>query len=252
MLADGCDNFAPDRKEAGRLLEGCPELRDLVRGNRAFLGRAVTWAARQGIAQFLDLGAGLLVDGHPGVHESAAAVIPDARVAYVDNDPMVVNHVEARLTFGEALQAAAACKVVRTAEADVTDVSAVLGHEAVKTAIDPAKPVCVVLGLVLAVMPAAQAREIVAEYAARTAPGSLLVVSCAVFDAATWKTLRSASTTATPFPRNHTQRQIAGFLAGLELVPPGLVAAEGWRGGWQDATRPGGGACIVAGVARKP
>ncbi|HEV2253219.1 MAG TPA: SAM-dependent methyltransferase [Streptosporangiaceae bacterium] len=59
VLAGGYDNFAADQDKAGRLLAACPGLRDMVRDNRAFLGRAVTWAASQGIAQFLDLGTGL-------------------------------------------------------------------------------------------------------------------------------------------------------------------------------------------------
>ena len=55
----GKDHYAADRAEAERLLAIYPPLRDLVRENRAFVTQAVTWAARQGIGQFIDLGAGL-------------------------------------------------------------------------------------------------------------------------------------------------------------------------------------------------
>lgn len=241
VLAGGYDNFAADRDEAGRLLEACPRLRDLVRDNRAFLGRAVTWAAGQGIAQFLDLGTGLPL--RPAVHESARAVIPGARVAYIDNDLMVCSHVRAVLATDERVQAA---------RADLTDVSAVLGHEAVKAVIDPAEPVCLILGLVLGLMPAARAREVVAGYADLVAPGSFVVISCARFDdGAMWNQVRAACTAASP--RNHTRRTIGGFLAGLDLVPPGLAAAQRWRGGWGDtlAMLPGP-AYVLAAVARKP
>jgi hypothetical protein len=240
VLAGGYDNFAVDRDEAARLLEGCPGLRDMVRQNRAFLGRAVTWAASQGVAQFIDLGAGLPL--RPAVHASARAVIPDARVAYVDNDAMVCSHVLAVLATDERVQAVAA---------DLADPPAVLGHEAVRAVIDPAEPVCVILGLVPGLMGAPRAREVVAGYADLIAPGSCVVILCArVDDDVMWKGLRTACTAATP--RNHTRGQIAGFLGGLGLVPPGLTAAQGWRGGWRDVrATPPGPAYVQAGVASK-
>ena len=74
----------------------------MVRDNRAFLGRAVTWAAGHGIAQFLDLGTGLPL--RPAVHESARAVIPDARIGYVDNDAMACSRVQAPLATDEGVQ----------------------------------------------------------------------------------------------------------------------------------------------------
>jgi WD40 repeat protein len=58
-LLGGHDNYAADREQAERLLKICPSLRDAVRDNRAFIARAVTWAARQGIRQFADLGTGV-------------------------------------------------------------------------------------------------------------------------------------------------------------------------------------------------
>jgi hypothetical protein len=241
VLAGGYDNFAADRDEAGRLLEACPGLRDMARANRAFLGRAVTWAAGQGIAQFLDLGAGLPL--RPAVHESARAVIPDARTAYVDNDLLVCSHVRAVLATDERVQAA---------QADLTDMSAVLGQEAVKAVIDPAEPVCLIFGLVLNLMAARRAREVVAGYADQVAPGSLVVITCArVDDEVMWKGLRAACTTASP--RNHTRRTVEGFLAGLKLVPPGLMAGRGWRGGWGDTLPMSPGSVyVLAAVARKP
>ena len=88
----GKDNFAADRAEADRLVALYPPLPALVRENRQFLIKAVGWAARRGIGQFIDLGAGLPVS--PSVHQAARAVLPAARVAYVDTDPVV-------LTFGQ-------------------------------------------------------------------------------------------------------------------------------------------------------
>jgi len=58
-LLGGKDNFAADRIQAARLIELDPSLPLLVRQNREFVSRVVTWAAGRGIRQFLDLGAGL-------------------------------------------------------------------------------------------------------------------------------------------------------------------------------------------------
>jgi hypothetical protein len=80
----GSTNFAADRDEAARLLAADPRLPELARQNRAFLARAVTHVARQGVAQFIDVGAGLPTS--PSTHEAAGAVLPGARVAYVDHD----------------------------------------------------------------------------------------------------------------------------------------------------------------------
>jgi S-adenosyl methyltransferase len=53
------NNFAADRAEAERLLDIYPRLQQLARENRLFLANAVTWAAKQGIGQFLDIGSRL-------------------------------------------------------------------------------------------------------------------------------------------------------------------------------------------------
>ncbi len=68
------DHYGADQAEAERLLAIYPPLRDLVRENRAFVTQAVSWAARQGIGQLIDLGAGL--PASPPVHQAARAVLP--------------------------------------------------------------------------------------------------------------------------------------------------------------------------------
>jgi S-adenosyl methyltransferase len=101
-------------------------------------------------------------------------------------------------------------------------------------------------------MPARQAREVVAAYAGRAAPGSYVVISCGrCDDEALWEQLREAYTAAELY--NHSPAELAGFLDGLEPVPPGIAAAQGWRGGWNDApVTPPGPAYVLAAVARKP
>jgi hypothetical protein len=235
-LLGGHDSFPADRELAGRLLEICPSLRGAARDNRAFLGRAVTWAARQGISQFADLGNGM--PARPSAGDAARAVIPGARTACIDNDPLVISRARALLAASD-----------RTAEAvaDLAAPAAVLAHPGVRAVIDPAEPACIIPGLVLSLMPARQAREVVAGYADLVAPGSYVAISCGrCDDEALWKQLREAYTAAGIY--DHASGDVEGFLSGLELVPPGLVAAQNWRGGWHDVrAAPPGPAYTLAG-----
>lgn len=135
--------------------------------------------------------------------------------------------------------------------ANLTDPAAVLADPAFRAVIDMAESVCLVFSLMLTLMPAWQAREVVAAYADRAAPGSYVVVSCGRYDdAALWKQLAVAYTPTDL--HNHSPGEVEGFLAGLKPVPPRLTAAQSWRGGWHDMpAAPPGPAYVLAGVARK-
>jgi len=123
------DHYAADRAGAEWLLAIYPPLRDLVQENRAFVTQAVTWAARKGIGQFIDLGAGL--PASPSVHQAARAVLPSARVAYVDIDPVVLSHARALLATDNGVTAISA---------DLRDPAGVLAHPELRAVIDPARP----------------------------------------------------------------------------------------------------------------
>src|SRR5215469_9553486 len=93
----GKDNFAADRDAAEQAIAANPGIVADVRANRAFLVRAVRCLAEEhGILQFLDIGTGLPTAGN--THEVAQAVTPEARIVYVDNDPVVLSHAKALLT----------------------------------------------------------------------------------------------------------------------------------------------------------
>ena len=83
-LLDGKDHFAVDREVAEKLLAVAPTAAEVMRDNRQFLARAATWAAQNGIRQFIDIGCGMPTT--PNTHQSAQAVAADARVAYIDID----------------------------------------------------------------------------------------------------------------------------------------------------------------------
>ena len=97
-LLDGKDNFAVDREVAQRMMAVAPLTAEVTRENRQFLARAVAWAANRGITQFIDLGCGLPTA--PNTHETARAIAAGARVAYLDNDAVVLSHLHALAAKG--------------------------------------------------------------------------------------------------------------------------------------------------------
>jgi len=237
----GKDNFAADRELAAQIAALSPDWVQACRDNRQFVGRAVAWAAAQGIRQFLDLGAGLPT--HPAVHEAAREIIPDPRVCYVDNDPVVVAHARALLTKPAD---------VGVAQVDLSDPVGVLEHPKVTNLVDRSEPVCVLLAMILHFYDPVTAAAIVHEYASRLAPGSALAISCGRNDdPAMWQRMRESCTAATTY--NHTRDELRSFFGALHLVPPGLTLARAWRGGMADApARPPAPAYVLAAVGVRP
>ncbi len=236
----GKDHYAADRAEAERLLAIYPPLRDLVRENRAFVTQAVSWAARQGIGQFIDLGAGL--PASPPVHQAARAVLPAARVAYVDIDPVVLSHARALLTSDDGVTAVAA---------DLRDPATVLAHPELRAVIDPARPAGIILGAVLHFLDAAAARAVTGGYARLMAPGSCLIISVARYDDEALGKKLSAEYTAATW-HNHSRADVVSFFAGLELVGPGVAEAGTWRAWMPEPVLRRREGHVLAGVARKP
>jgi len=221
-LLFGKDNFAADRAAAERLMESRLDPRRLALANRGFLRRTVHFLARQGISQFLDLGSGLPTS--PSVHEVAREVIPDARVVYVDHDPIVVAHNDALLATRDG---------VVTIRADVRDPDAVLGHEALARCLDFGRPVAVLLLSVLHfISPEEDAPGIVARFRERMALGSYLAISIGTSDGADPEMLAEATDTYARARMPFTLRsraQIMDLFEGFELVEPGLVSLPEWR-----------------------
>src|SRR5215472_7660695 len=139
---------------AQRLLAAAPLAGEVTRENRQFMARAVTWAAGQGISQFIDLGCGMPTV--PNTHGTARAVIADARVAYVDNDPVVLTHLRALAAKGDPR--------VTVVGGDVREVDAILG--AVAAGIDLTAPACLLMGFLLHFFAPGEARDLVATYVA--------------------------------------------------------------------------------------
>ena len=202
--------------------------------------QAITWAARQGIGQFIDLGAGL--PASPAVHQTARAVLPSTQVAYIDIDPVVLSHARALLATRDGVAAV---------EADLRDPAAVLAHPELRAVIDLAEPVGVILGAVLHFLDADATRAVTAEYARRMAPGSCLAISCARYDDEALGKRLSAEYTAATW-HNHSRADVESLFAGLDLVGPGVAEAGTWRAWMPEPVMRHRDGHVLAGVARKP
>jgi S-adenosyl methyltransferase len=242
-LLGGKDNFAADRQAAARLLEAVPGAAVAARENRAFLGRAVRFLAEEaGIRQFLDLGAGL--PAARAVHEIVVGCVPPPRVVYVDNDPVVVRHAEA--LAGGVLG-------VDTIRADLRQPWEVFARPAARRLINLAEPVAILL---VAVLHFVEEHEdpwaLVNCYKDMMAPGSFLVISHVTADHLSPGAAQQAQDAydgASAPGVARSREQIAGFLAGLDLVAPGLVNVSAWRPG--HIGPPPGPALFYAGIGRK-
>lgn len=248
----GSNNYAVDREFAEKQLARAPEIREAVRENRAFLRRAVRFAAESGIRQFVDIGSGLPTQG--SVHEIADEVVPGAsRVVYIDNEP--VAHAHAQIL----LEDTADPDRHRALAGDFFD-GAELWERVLAEGIDPREPICLLTVALLHLLPAEQKPEtVLAFYRDQLAPGSLLVLSHACLDTGDESAQQAFGQISDDYRSRTSMKgdsglrgrsEIAEFFGDFELLDPGLVWLPQWR---PDSPFVGDPARTraVAGVARK-
>jgi hypothetical protein len=240
----GKDNFAVDRELAEAVLRREPRARQVAFANRRFLGRAVEFLAQTGIKQFLDLGAGL--PSQNNVHEVAQRVCPDARVVYVDNDPVVLNHAEALLATNDSTI------VIRE---DMREPERILANPDVQRIIDFSQPVAVLFAFVLHfVTNEEDPWGVVSAMTEPLVPGSYLALSHGALDgppADAVAEIRERYKNASAPMVYRDRAAITRFFDGFELVDPGVVHLTEWRSDELERARPGG-EWGLAGVGRKP
>ncbi|MEV0677428.1 SAM-dependent methyltransferase [Actinosynnema sp. NPDC050436] len=241
-MLGGAHNLAVDRAmatEAARLLPSTPRL---VRMNRAYLRRVVTHLVESGIDQFLDIGSGIPTVGN--VHE----VAPDAKVVYVDKDPVAVAHSEL-LLFGN--------ENATVVQGDLRDPDGLLSHPQVLRLLDFDRPVAVLMLMVLHFVPDAdEPWQLVARYRDHLAPGSYLAVSHVTDDrqSAAWRGVARTAAQSRDSLNNRSHPEVLEFFEGFELEEPGLVGCGLWRpqGRGDISDNAEENTLIYAGLGRKP
>jgi S-adenosyl methyltransferase len=243
-LLGGKDNYEADRVATDAVLAIYPGVLFNAKANRTFLGRAVRFLAGEaGIRQFLDIGTGIPTAGN--THQVAQDVAPEARVVYVDYDPVVLAHARALLTSNEA-------GATRYIDADLRDTDTILSQA--RQLLDFTKPVAITLLAILHAIPEDdQPHAIVAKLLDAVPPGSYLALShiaSDLLDVATQQGITGVSDQMIQQDfafRSHDE--VTRFFDGTDLVPPGLVRVEEWRPepGPADTAR----SSLWAGIGRK-
>jgi hypothetical protein len=217
----GSCNFAADRALAEENLGAWPDMPLIARANRDFLQRAVAHLSARGVDQFLDLGSGIPTVGN--THDIALALNPEARVVYVDVDPVAVAHSTV------ILQDVPNATVV---QADLRDPAAILERTEVPAFLDLSRPVGVIMLAVLHfVAPEEDAAGIVAAYREGTGAGSYVVISHGTADYVPERARRASGVYERASHRLtfRSRPEVLELLAGYELEEPGLVDIIGWR-----------------------
>ncbi|MFY1632344.1 SAM-dependent methyltransferase [Solwaraspora sp. WMMB335] len=243
-------HLPPDRQAAEAVVSITPNVPRQARANRAFLQRVVKELVCLGIRQFLDIGSGIPTSGN--VHDIAQSAAPDARVVYVDIDPVAVmtaNQILAQNPHATAIEAD-----LRRPEQLLDQ----LDRPDVQTVIDLAQPTALLLVAVLHFVPDdADPYQIVDHLRDRLSPGSYLAIS---HGAAESYTLQEAQRVAAaygarsaPLPTPRSRAQVARFFGSFELQEPGLVWLPEWRpGAAEEFTDDPVGSGAHAGLGRRP
>jgi hypothetical protein len=222
FLLGGMHNFAVDREMGRRLERELPGATRAAWANRAFLQRAVRYCASLGIDQYLDIGSGIPTEGN--VHEVAREELPEARVVYVDIDPIAVLHGRA------LLDADPRCAAVH---ADLHEPDRILNAPETRELIDFSRPVAVLMVSILEMIPDTdRPAELVARLTAPAVSGSHLVISHFGRNFGTPDQVRTAvkeaARTSTPAVHREPEELVA-LLGQFVPVPPGVVPLHQWR-----------------------
>ncbi|MBO3753092.1 SAM-dependent methyltransferase [Streptosporangiaceae bacterium NEAU-GS5] len=247
----GKDNFAIDREVAEMVLKVAPDAPEAGAANREFLGRVIRYLAGEcGIRQFLDIGSGLPTRGN--VHEIAQAVAPDARVVYVDNDPIVLAHGRAMLATNDS---------TTVINADLREPGSILDDAGVRALIDFSQPVGLLLFAILHHIKDEEDPAGLAAVLKDALPsGSYLALSHFHNPGPALPEVAAQALSAEKLFNEHlgtgrwrTRDEILAYFDGFTLVEPGLVPLPEWRPSEDDWAQPGiTYHTFTGGVARKP
>ena len=239
-LLGGTHNLEIDRVLARKVLKAAPGVVLLMRENRKFLRRMVRHAVESGVTQFLDIGSGIPTRG--SVHETAQAIDPDVRIAYVDIDHVAVAHGRHLLADNPN---------ATSVRASFLEPEAILGDPEITALIDFDRPVAVLVLNILHFFADDQAGPALAGYRDAMAPGSLLAISAGI------GTSPLATAIGEVYQNDHQEfvvrdrDGVRALFGGYELVEPGLVFPPQWRPEGKVGPNPERYSSLV-GVGRKP
>ncbi|HTZ44509.1 MAG TPA: SAM-dependent methyltransferase [Jatrophihabitans sp.] len=219
-LLGGTHNLEADRELGKQAIKAAPGIVMLIRENRKFLRRAARFAAEQGIDQFLDLGSGIPTRG--SVHETVQRVNPDARVVYVDRDPVAVAHGKQLLAENPN---------ATSVRGNLLDPAETLANPEIGELIDLDRPVAMMVLSVLHFFGDDQVLPALAGYRERLAPGSMLIISTTTGEGNTGSAGAVQDLYATEFDtfELRDRQQMAALFGDFELVEPGIVFPTQWR-----------------------
>lgn len=230
----GKDNYEVDRRAAEQVTAAFPTVRTAARHNRFFMQRAIQAVAETGVMQFLDIGTGIPTE--PNLHQVAQSVVPEARVVYVDNDPIVLAHARALLT---------GTPEGRTTyiSADLAEPEKILTSPQLSETLDLDSPVALSLVAVLHFLSDDRNPHGAVETLLEAlAPGSFLIASHITtdFDPEGMAKALDVYRQSGVYAQARGREEFTRFFDGLELWEPGVVSVNRWRAGirppaWHDA-----------------
>ena len=241
----GKDNFAVDRAVGDAMVQAIPGMRYMAGENRKFVHRVTRdLVSKEGITQFLDIGTG--IPTRPNLHEIAQGIVPQSRVVYVDNDPIVLVHARALMMSHPEGRS-------EYISADLRDPASILTDRVLRETLDLSKPVgLTVIAILMLLADADDPWGKVAELRDALPSGSCLAITHPTpdFNPAAVETAVAAATGAGMTLVARTEEAVSRFFGDWEFLDPGLVPVSSWRP--DDSVEDAKAAYYWAGVARKP
>ncbi|CAM03221.1 S-adenosyl methyltransferase [Saccharopolyspora erythraea NRRL 2338] len=241
-ILGGKDNYTADRVAAHKLLRAWPGVKDSMLANRAFMHRVATFLAQEaGIRQFLDIGTGIPIS--PNLHEVVQRTAPDARIVYVDNDPIVLTHARALLTGAPQGRTA-------YVEADMRRPETILTAPAFTDTLDLSEPIALTVIAMVHLIADEDAFPLVDRLVQALPSGSYLALSTSTADTAPeMHEVARLSREEGIDLQLRSKEKVEEFFQGMELVEPGVQLINRWRPGTEVVEAD---IAMYGGVARKP
>ena len=228
-LDGGRDNFEADRKAAQAIVAAAPVIASIVPAWHAFLMRVTRYLVREaGVRQFLHVATSLAASNY--ADEYVWSVDPGCRLVFVGRDPQMLAHARALMRPEPAAAAGYPDGAIGYVEADMRDADMIVAGA--RPTLDFSQPVAVTLAFVLCfIADTAEAAHVVSSLVDAVPSGSHVVIHhpASELDPALAKAVRQWNRGSAQPVTLRSRDEVASLVAGLDLVPPGLVPIDEWR-----------------------